>query len=171
MKLNIGCGYNIMDGYVNIDMVATTPQTVVKNILTVDYNDNSVDEIYMRHVIEHFYEDEIEQIIANNYRMLRSGGVFIIETPDFDRIVEAWQKNLLTKQVLNYVIFGFQAGNMTREREAHMLHKYVFDERLLTQFLEKVGFTVIEVEKGAKPSNFDPKYGEYITAMRVTAQK
>jgi predicted SAM-dependent methyltransferase len=171
MKLNVGCGYNILEGYINIDMVQTTPETVQKDILHIDYADESVDEIFMRHSIEHFFEDEIRQIMQNNYRMLRSGGIFVIETPDFERIMEAWQQGLLSKQILNWVLFGFQAGNTTREREIHMLHKWVFDEALLCDFLREAGFSWFMVEKGAKPSNYDPKYGEYMTHMKVTAVK
>lgn len=171
MKLNVGCGYNILEGYINVDMVATTPQTVVKNILAIDYPDNSVDEIYMRHSIEHFFEDEIRQIIVNNYRMLRPGGQFVVETPDFGRIMEAWQKDLLPKQILNWILFGFQAGDKTRERSIHMLHKWAFDEPLLREFLEEVGFSIGEVELGVVPSNFNPEYGEYMTHMRITGVK
>lgn len=54
MKLNIGCGLNILDGYINIDKVKTTPDTVVKDILNLDYPADSAEEIYLRHVIEHF---------------------------------------------------------------------------------------------------------------------
>lgn len=171
MKLNVGCGLNILKGYVNIDKVKTTPETVVKDILNLDYPDNSVEEIYMRHVIEHFFEDDIKKLLKNCYRMLQPGGKLVIETPDFDRIVEAWTKKILPKELLNKFLFGFGAAASTRERELHMIHKFVFDQELLTRFLNEQGFTVVEVEKGARPSNYDPKYGTYVTAMRVTAVK
>ncbi len=171
MKLNIGCGLNILEGYVNVDKVKTTPQTVVKDILNLDYPDDSVEEIYLRHVIEHFFEEEIKRLLQNCYRMLQPDGKIVIETPDFDRIVAAWTQGILSKEVLNALLFGFAAAKNTREREMHMMHKYVFDEALLTRFLVEWGFQIIEVEKGARPSDFDPKYGEYLTHMKVVAQK
>ncbi|GAB4148778.1 MAG: hypothetical protein Fur0021_09050 [Candidatus Promineifilaceae bacterium] len=170
-KLNLGCGYNILDGYVNIDKVQTTPQTIVGNILTLDYPDQSVAEIYLRHVIEHFFEDEIRQLLQNCQRMLQVGGYLIVETPDFERIVEAWRSGALSKQLLNWTLFGFTAHETTRERDIHMLHKYVFDVELLSTFLEEYGFAVTAVEKGVRPSNYNPQYGDFFTAMKVTACK
>lgn len=170
-KLNLGCGYNILDGYVNIDKVQTTPQTIVGNILTLDYPDQSVAEIYLRHVIEHFFEDEIRQLLQNCHRMLQVGGCLIVETPDFERIVEAWHSGALSKQLLNWTLFGFTAHETTRERDIHMLHKYVFDVALLSAFLEQAGFAVTTVEKGVRPSNYNPQYGDFFTAMKVTACK
>lgn len=170
-KLNLGCGYNILDGYVNIDKVQTTPETVVANILTLDYPDQSVAEIYLRHVIEHFFEDEIRQLLQNCHRLLEIGGRLIVETPDFARIVEAWSSGALSKQLLNWTLFGFTAHETTRERDIHMLHKYVFDVELLSTFLEEYGFEVAAVEKGVRPSNYNPKYGDFFTAMKVTARR
>ena len=170
-KLNLGCGYNILDGYVNIDKVQTTPETIVANILTLDFPDESVTEIYLRHVIEHFFEDEIRQLLQNCHRLLQKGGSLIIETPDFELIAEAWFNGALSKQLLNWTLFGFTAHETTRERDIHMLHKYVFDADLLSAFLQEYGFDVATVEKGIKPSNYNPKYGDFFTAMKVMARK
>ena len=171
MKLNVGCGYNILEDYINIDRVETTPYTVQKDILKLDYPSGVVDEIYMRHVIEHFFEDEIRDLLANCYRMLKDGGQLILETPDFERIVYAWQEGILDKDLLNKLLFGFAAAQNTREREMHMLHKFAFDEDLMIQFLAAAGFQEYEFEKGAKPSDYDPKYGEYLVHMKVVATK
>ncbi len=171
MKLNIGCGLNILDGYINIDKVKTTPDTVVKDILNLDYPADSAEEIYLRHVIEHFFEEDIKKLLQSCYRILRPGGKLVIETPDFERIVEAWTTGILPKELLNKVLFGFAAAVQTRERELHMMHKYVFDAELLTRFLAEPGFTVVDVEKGVRPGDYDPKYGTYVTAMRVVAVK
>jgi predicted SAM-dependent methyltransferase len=171
MKLNIGCGLNILDGYVNVDKIKTTPDTVVKDILNLDYPDDSAEEIYVRHVIEHFFEADIKTLLKSCHRMLQPGGKLVIETPDFERIVEAWTKGILSKELLNKVLFGFAASANTRERELHMMHKFVFDEALLASFLVEQGFTVESVEKGVRPSDYDPKYGTYVTAMRVVAVK
>ena len=171
MKLNIGCGFNILDGYVNVDKMPTTPKTVVMDLMALDFENGVASEIYMRHVIEHFFEDQINTLLAACARILQPGGKLVIETPDFERIMYAWQNNILDKTVLNAIIFGFAASVSTRERELHMMHKYAFDEALLTQFLSNHGLSVVEVEKGAKPSDFDPKYGDYLTHMRVVAVK
>jgi len=169
VKLNLGCGRDILEGYLNVDFEKTDPRVIVANILRLEYADHSIEEIYLRHVIEHFYEDEIYHLLINCKRMLRRGGGLIIETPDFDRIIEAWNNNYLPKTVINNILFGFNASIKSRKRESHMMHKFIFDKQLITEILSTKGFKVMDIETGVKPSDFDPIYGEYLTAMKIKA--
>ena len=53
MKLNLGSGQDNKEGYINIDAVGHTSDTVIGNILHLDYADGSIDKIQSHHVIEH----------------------------------------------------------------------------------------------------------------------
>ena len=60
MKLHLGCGGTYLEGYVNIDYL-TTEQTIMnvkadiyQDITTLEYDDNSIDEIRSHHMFEHF---------------------------------------------------------------------------------------------------------------------
>ncbi len=60
LKLHLGCGEKYLEGYVNIDFpqsehsVLTPKVDMYHDIRTLQYPDNSVDEIQSHHLFEHF---------------------------------------------------------------------------------------------------------------------
>jgi|TARA_B100001971_G_scaffold205380_1_gene222768 SAM-dependent methyltransferase len=68
-KLNIGCGRDIKEGYINLDKAKISGVDVVHDldVYPWPFEDNSFDEVYGRDVIEHFKDlfkamDEINRI-------------------------------------------------------------------------------------------------------------
>jgi len=53
LKLHLGCGPNVKEGYVNIDGYVTGEGVVNMDILNLEYSDNSADEILAEHLFEH----------------------------------------------------------------------------------------------------------------------
>lgn len=86
IKLHLGCGSNILPGYINIDK-GQRPEVqydLTSDILDLKFNDNSIDEIRSHHVFEHFhrYQAVTLMFVWNNW--LKEKGKLIIETPDFE---------------------------------------------------------------------------------------
>ena len=59
MKLNLGCGTNKLEGFVNVDVEpASEPDMVVDlDILPWPFEDSSAEEIQLNHVLEHLGQD------------------------------------------------------------------------------------------------------------------
>jgi predicted SAM-dependent methyltransferase len=85
LRLNIGCGTNTLPGWINIDHYARQPG-VVEDIDATDmpYADGSVDAVLAEHVLEHFSFAEERLVWREVARVLRPGGTFTLEVPDFE---------------------------------------------------------------------------------------
>lgn len=78
IKLNLGCGDKIIDGYINVDVVqerAGKQPDVICDIRNLDiFPDNFCDEVMAIHVVEHFWRWEIQAIIKEWVRIIKPGG-------------------------------------------------------------------------------------------------
>lgn len=92
MKLNLGCGQDIRIGYENIDILEfTDPKYNIKNTVAdarilPGILDNSIEEIYAGRLIEHFFLNEIEQILKTWHNKLVDGGRLVINSFDHQMI-------------------------------------------------------------------------------------
>jgi predicted SAM-dependent methyltransferase len=90
MKLNIGCGFLKMDGYVNIDNQSLCKPDILADLSkTWPWEDDTVDEIYAHHVMEHMGEtfNDFLFIIKEMYRVSKDGAEWKI-------IVPHWQNDM-----------------------------------------------------------------------------
>jgi predicted SAM-dependent methyltransferase len=89
LKLHLGCGQMHLDGFINIDFpqdqhnvmksVAEAEADIIKDL---QFPENSVDEIRLFHVLEHFSRViALAQLVKWHY-WLKIDGILVIETPD-----------------------------------------------------------------------------------------
>lgn len=83
IKLNLGCGSDYLDGYVNVDAYTDSKVDARYNIIELPYEDNTVDEIRAFHVIEHFNYRDGQKALKEWLRVLKPGCRLHLETPDF----------------------------------------------------------------------------------------
>jgi predicted SAM-dependent methyltransferase/glycosyltransferase involved in cell wall biosynthesis len=87
--LNLGCGKALIPGFVNIDAEDGAPvQHDVR--MGLPFADRSVDAIYSEHFIEHLTQAEGIALLRECRRVLRSGGVVRLATPDLDEVVRRY---------------------------------------------------------------------------------
>jgi len=81
-RLNLGCGKDIKEGYINIDIV-DYGGNMIHDINTFPYpfGENYFDEIYASHVLEHL--NSFHNIITELYRILKPNGLLIVYAPFF----------------------------------------------------------------------------------------
>lgn len=103
VKLNLGCGTDIRDGYVNVDAYA--PDADLKwdlDVLPYPFKNDSVDEIIMIHVLEHVKDPcaVVEELI----RISKPDAKIIIEVPHYNHSssIEAVHKTLFTRHWFRY---------------------------------------------------------------------
>jgi len=85
MKLNLGSGSKILEGFVNVDKFEYYNPDVVHDLEKFPYpfDDNSVDEILLSHVLEHIGQnpDIFNSIIKELYRISKNNSIIDIRVP------------------------------------------------------------------------------------------
>ena len=133
IKLHLGCGKKVLNGWINIDKIPQHPEVIEDDVSILEnIQDETVDIIYACHVLEHFGRHEIENVAKCWSKKLKSGGKIRVAVPDFEAVC----KRYIEKKDIRELI-GFTSGGQKNEYD---YHKIVFDFQSLKNLLEKVGF-------------------------------
>src|SRR3546814_18281578 len=85
LKLNIGCGFNKLDGYLNVDGFSDCAPDMLWDLESTPwpFDEDAVDEIYANHVLEHLGQatGTFFAIVREIYRVVRHGGEVQINVP------------------------------------------------------------------------------------------
>ena len=86
LRLNLGCGDKLLEGYVNVDIAASRrglKPDVLCDLRRLDrFPDNHAAEILSVHVVEHFWRWEVAEVLREWVRVLAPGGRMILECPN-----------------------------------------------------------------------------------------
>ena len=83
LRLNLGCGMNRMDGYVNVDRYGEPDVRHDLEAFPWPWPDDSVEEVRLSHVLEHLGRDPdvYLEIMKELYRVCRDGATIRIAAP------------------------------------------------------------------------------------------
>lgn len=158
-KLHLGCGSVYKEGWCNIDYyegcetdthrgdVANTPD-VWCNIKRLSCEDETIDVIALYHVLEHFYKYEVFDILDEFLRVLKPGGICIIEMPDLSRIL--WllllvplREELPGMSDKDAIESQFYGASWERNEKCYPYHKYVWRRKEFVDFCLNKGFDIV----------------------------
>ncbi|WP_310489426.1 methyltransferase domain-containing protein [Chamaesiphon sp. VAR_69_metabat_338] len=150
-KLHIGCGYHMLDGWLNSDY-----QAIPKDILQVDatktfpIDSNKFDYIFTEHMIEHILYPQGLSMLSECFRVLRKNGTIRVSTPDLQFAVGLYQdrKTDPQKEYIKSSIEHFIAEDTNGNDDVFVInnlfrawgHQFIYDEKTLRNSLEKAGF-------------------------------
>lgn len=147
VKLNLASGQMYLDGYINIDNKSMYNGNMkvdrVGDVFTLDWENNSVDEILLSHFAMYISFQEMPILLNKWYNWLKQDGVLIIETGN----VKSIAKHILETDDPNEIngpngvmqLFGWEttAG-----------HKWVWCPETLGQLMFEAGFEDISYGDG-----------------------
>lgn len=83
MKLNLGCGAQRPDGYLNVDKFGEPDQKWDLEVIPWPWPDNSADEVLMSHVLEHLGQQPqtFIAIMQELYRVCKDGALVRVLVP------------------------------------------------------------------------------------------
>jgi predicted SAM-dependent methyltransferase len=135
IKLHLGCGDLRLEDFINIDIQSKTADINLDIYDLSKFNDNTVDEIYISHVLEHIKRNNMLNIIIEFNRLLKKNGVLRIAVPDFEKVVKIYNKNKNLSEIL-----GFLNGG---QKDNYDIHYVNFDFFILQEILQITGFNNI----------------------------
>lgn len=159
-KLNLGCGNDIRDGFLNIDAIQLPKQ---ENCLQADLYDymektvkpSSVDYILLQDVLEHFphglseFNAEIREnpnatktsrsLLTFCHTALKRKGKIKIRVPDIEWIISSWTKGDMSFPRFVWTMLG------DIEHMEYDTHKSMWTASELERDLSRVGFQGIKV--------------------------
>ncbi len=171
MRINLGCGRSIQDGWVNVDIaispLAKRPPEILADVRSVPLPDGCADEIMAIHIFEHFALWECAAVIGEWRRLLKVGGLIALEMPDIIKCCHNIINGVPGKspdkpyQLGMWGVFGENT-----EAEPLMGHKWGWTFSTLKPFLAGHGFAKIREQ--------DTRYhysGRLLRDFRVEAIK
>jgi len=134
MKLNLGCRNRPLPGFVGMDIDKHEDVDIVGDVSDLSrFKDNSIEEIYASHILEHFPHTKTDKVLSEWNRVIIPSGKLYIAVPDFARCVELYQSIGMCEWLRNY-IWGDQIYKTA-------FHYCGFDEACLASLLMRCGFT------------------------------
>lgn len=105
MKVNIGCGAQIKDGFIGVDILQFPGVDIVHdlNVFPYPFMDNEIDEVWMDQVLEHLSEPV--KVIEELYRICKNDAVITIGVPyfrSFYATIDPTHKNFFGLNWFNY---------------------------------------------------------------------
>lgn len=162
MRVHLGCGANVLEGWVNIDIQSDDPRVIAGDVSSLDQivEDGSVSQIYACHVFEHVARAFQVPVLAHWLSKLQPGGACFVAVPDFNFLVGEYVRALgageewwtSDKSIISSLLGGFDDG---REDEFNH-HKSLFDFLYLEHLMASAGFVGIRRCQTSE-MGFDPQ--------------
>lgn len=162
LKVHVGSGEVNIQGWVNIDARNFNHVHIISKKISFDeFTNDSIQEIYLCHVLEHLSFTEVEELLDIIFLKLKAGGLVRISIPDFDKIISIYDadKNNLNK--IKHILMGGQDYE-------YNFHKAVFNKSFLSGLLASKGF--IEITEWDTVEDFGVDLGDWSSGKIKTSK-
>jgi len=186
-RVHLGCGDMYLRGYLNVDLppkdgvaTGTSRPDLESDATRVSCPPETLAEIRLHHLFEHFERAEALALLIRWYHWLRPGGHITVETPDFEGCIANFTGRPVGDQgVILRHIFGSQEAPWAQHRDGWSANRFRY-------VLGELGFTRIStsstfsdrrrllpnvVVKAHRPSGGKPtREAQVNSALRILRQ-
>lgn len=149
-KLQLGSGSNELKGWLNTNYYPKSNSTAhVDATKRFPFEDNSFDFIYNEHMFEHITINQGISMLNECHRVLKPKGVLRIVTPDFQFLLDLYDKNKTDIQK-GYIKTNTEMFIKDAPYEADIIvinnffkdwgHQFIYDEKALKRAFTDAGF-------------------------------
>jgi ubiquinone/menaquinone biosynthesis C-methylase UbiE len=172
MKLNLGCGAQVVDGWINVDYAlgARLSKLLLFKFINrhakffkldwdsrifihdlrrpFPWKNESIDAIYCSHTLEHFTSEEGLAFLNECHRVLKENSIIRIVVPDLQCIVNDYNNNVFPASDFIQRLDILYEKKSTRFKSflatiIQFPHKCMYDTTSLLSILKDVGFDTI----------------------------
>jgi SAM-dependent methyltransferase len=159
---NLGCGTKKWDAWINVDLYSDISD-IKCDLRKLEIASDSADAVAAIHVLEHFYEWEVADLLTEWKRVLKPGGKMILELPCMDKVFAYVTNCVANREPLQpFMTLNALYGDPKYKNEA-MCHHWGWFQVPLRQMLESVGMQRVEF--------FEPRYHFPFRDMRIECYK
>lgn len=145
MRLNAGCGTHYAEGWTNTDLVAnanTEPDILVTLEDPFPFPDDSAEQVYLGHVLEHCEWAKVPAFLAEVRRVLQPGGELLATGPDVYRVIEHWRRG---REPWALVVSAMEHQELPGTSDwPNALHFWNCHEARLVAVIEQAGFVQVK---------------------------
>jgi hypothetical protein len=146
VRVNLGAGHVLLDGYANVDLRELPGIDVVAAVDDLPVEPATLAEISSSHLLEHFPEQELRRrLLPYWFSMLRPGGVFRAVVPDLGAMAQGYADGEIPFDRLRRVAYGDQEYALD-------FHYTAFTPASLVTLLEESGFVDAEIIAEGRPN-------------------
>lgn len=170
LKLHIGAGGSILDGWLNTDFGHLEKGSVYLDA-SVPFNipDNTFNFIYSEHLFEHLNIEGQLNLLFESFRILKKGGVCRIATPNLDFLLSIFinEHDHFNQQYLNWASENYFPKNIYEQlseidKKVHFLnhyfhnwgHQFIHNASSFLKLTKNISFSYIE-QKEVFESNYE----------------
>lgn len=151
LRLNLACGTDVRDGWVNLDVVRKWPlarracdQIWDARTDPIPYPDGSVDEVYAGYLLLHLAPHHHARVLEDVRRALRPGGRLVVGEVDMREVLKRWLAEPSDPRLAE-LIWGEQGALPNENEEQRRLaefdkHCHGYTEETLRWALQRAGF-------------------------------
>jgi len=156
-KLNVGCGSDYQQGFVNIDGNPNLPKVdyildIKPGVLLEHFVPGSFNYILAQDFLEHHFHWESRRLLEDFYVLLSSKGQLDIRLPNIEAVANDPHKDIAEKVIYLYGGQDMQqrwetsGPNSSRQRyPEYFCHKYGWTPESIRSELLSVGFSPVEI--------------------------
>ena len=157
MKLHIG-GEEKKEGWKILNIQEKPDVDFIGDITDLgQFEDNSIEEIYASHVVEHVAQKKVETTLKGIHRVLKDSGKFYVSVPDMDILCKIYLDPKAPPKVKFHTMRMMFGGQM----DDFDFHYFGWNFQFMNEFLLKAGFKKIERVKSFSLFNDTSDYAPY----------
>jgi predicted SAM-dependent methyltransferase len=144
LRVEVGAGRRRLPGYIYLDVRALPGLHVRALAAALPFRDASLDEVYSRHVLEHFTLREAVDVLLEWRRALKPGGLLYVIVPNLlwhlRQVLEGSHESVYVKESGRNARYWGMGSIYGWQQDEHDLHKFGYWPELLADLLNVCGF-------------------------------